>query len=161
MNRNRHLAEWRFLRFTMIVTVKAPMCNVMRICLTPFRRLWLKPPRLFQTASLEGIIPVFAKNHKSRSLGKQGGGGFCRRNGIRGLPSQNSGPLGVRERTTEGSFFSIYNKVHAFQEGRVSRAGSRGRRSSRRRRILSGNPSGVRARSGDRPGRAAHPRRAS
>ncbi len=33
---NRHLAEWRFLLFTMIVTVKGPTCNVIRIGLTPF-----------------------------------------------------------------------------------------------------------------------------
>ena len=32
--RNRHFAEWRFLRFTMIVTVNAPICNVIRISLT-------------------------------------------------------------------------------------------------------------------------------
>ena len=30
-NRNRHRAGWRFLRFTTIVTVKAPICNVIRI----------------------------------------------------------------------------------------------------------------------------------
>ena len=71
--------------------------------------------------------------------------------------SKNSGPLGVRERTTGGSFFSIYNKVHAFQEGRVSRAGSRGRRSSRRRRILPGNPSDVRARAVHWPGALGTP----
>ena len=35
--RNRHLAEWRFLLFTIIVTVKAPICNVIRISSTPFR----------------------------------------------------------------------------------------------------------------------------
>ena len=29
--RNRHLPEWRFLLFTIIVTVKAPICNVIRI----------------------------------------------------------------------------------------------------------------------------------
>ena len=42
LNRNRHLAEWRFLLFrTMIVTVKAPICNVIRMSLTPFRVVWL------------------------------------------------------------------------------------------------------------------------
>ena len=30
-SRNRHLPEWRFLLFTIIVTVKAPICNVIRI----------------------------------------------------------------------------------------------------------------------------------
>lgn len=35
--RNRHFAEWRFLLFTMIVTVKAPMCNVIRMASPPFR----------------------------------------------------------------------------------------------------------------------------
>ena len=34
--RNRHLAEWRFLLFTMIVTVNRPICNVIRISNTPF-----------------------------------------------------------------------------------------------------------------------------
>ena len=37
-NRNRHLAEWRFLLFTVIVMVKLPICtvNVMGTMLTPF-----------------------------------------------------------------------------------------------------------------------------
>ena len=39
--RNRHLPGWRFLLFTMIVTVKGPICNVIRMCLTPFQGLWL------------------------------------------------------------------------------------------------------------------------
>ena len=39
---NRHLPEWLFLRFTMIVTVKAPICKVIRMSLTPFRVVW--PP---------------------------------------------------------------------------------------------------------------------
>jgi len=39
--RNRHLPEWRFLLFTIIVTVKGPICNVIRIGLTSFRRMWL------------------------------------------------------------------------------------------------------------------------
>ena len=30
-NRNRHRAGWRFLRFTMIVTVYGPICSVIRI----------------------------------------------------------------------------------------------------------------------------------
>ena len=34
---NRHLAEWRFLLFTMIVTVKGPICNVIRMASPPFR----------------------------------------------------------------------------------------------------------------------------
>ena len=34
--RNRHLAEWRFLLFTIIVTVKAPICNVIRMASSPF-----------------------------------------------------------------------------------------------------------------------------
>ena len=36
--RNRHLAEWRFLLFTVIVMVKLPICtvNVMGTMLTPF-----------------------------------------------------------------------------------------------------------------------------
>ena len=38
--RNRHLPGWRFLRFTMIVTVKAPICKVIRMSLTPFRVVW-------------------------------------------------------------------------------------------------------------------------
>ena len=29
--RNRHRSGWRFLLFTMIVTVKVPMCNVIRM----------------------------------------------------------------------------------------------------------------------------------
>nr|DAU57071.1 MAG TPA: hypothetical protein [Caudoviricetes sp.] len=34
------MAEWRFLLFTMIVTVKAPICNVIRMSLTPLRVGW-------------------------------------------------------------------------------------------------------------------------
>ena len=40
MDRNRHLAEWRFLRFTVIVMVKEPICTVkvIGIKLTPLGR---------------------------------------------------------------------------------------------------------------------------
>lgn len=34
--KNRHLPGWRFLLFTMIVTVNRPMCNVIRIASPPF-----------------------------------------------------------------------------------------------------------------------------
>ncbi len=34
---NRHLAEWRLLFFTIMVTVYLPICNVIRISFTPFR----------------------------------------------------------------------------------------------------------------------------
>ena len=34
--RNRHRPGWRFLRFTMIVTVKGPMCKVIRTASPPF-----------------------------------------------------------------------------------------------------------------------------
>ena len=34
---NRHLAEWRLLLFTIIVTVYLPICNVIRISFIPFR----------------------------------------------------------------------------------------------------------------------------
>ena len=47
--KNRHLAEWRFLRFvrcTVIVTVNGPTWNVIRISLTSFRRID-KPPTVF------------------------------------------------------------------------------------------------------------------
>ena len=40
MIRNRHLAEWRFLLFTIIVTVYRPICKVIRMRLTPFRVVW-------------------------------------------------------------------------------------------------------------------------
>ena len=32
---NRHLAEWRFLLFTIIVTVKEPICKVIRMVSPP------------------------------------------------------------------------------------------------------------------------------
>ena len=35
--RNRHRPGWRFLLFTMIVTVKGPICNVIRMASPPFR----------------------------------------------------------------------------------------------------------------------------
>ena len=34
-SKNRHRAGWRFLRFTMIVTVNAPICNVIRMASPP------------------------------------------------------------------------------------------------------------------------------
>ncbi len=36
-NRNRHRAGWRFLRFTIMVTVKEPICKVIRMRFTSFR----------------------------------------------------------------------------------------------------------------------------
>ena len=46
MARNRHRAGWRFLRFTTMVTVYGPMCNVIRMSLTPFRVVWPTACRL-------------------------------------------------------------------------------------------------------------------
>nr|DAW87948.1 MAG TPA: hypothetical protein [Bacteriophage sp.] len=37
-SRNRHLAEWRFLLFTIIVTVNRPICSVIRMASPPFGR---------------------------------------------------------------------------------------------------------------------------
>ena len=53
--RNRHLAEWRFLLFTMIVTVNRPICSVIRMGLTPFREVWLTACRC--------AAPGSRKNH--------------------------------------------------------------------------------------------------
>jgi len=36
VKRSRHLAEWRFLLFTIIVTVNRPICNVIRMSSPPF-----------------------------------------------------------------------------------------------------------------------------
>ena len=36
---NRHLAEWRLSRFTMIITVNRPICNVIRMDITSFRSM--------------------------------------------------------------------------------------------------------------------------
>ena len=44
--RNRHRAGWRFLRFTTMVTVYGPMCNVIRMSLTPSRVVWPTACRL-------------------------------------------------------------------------------------------------------------------
>ena len=40
-HRNRHLAEWRFLLFTVIVMVKLPICTVkvMGMVLTSFKEM--------------------------------------------------------------------------------------------------------------------------
>ena len=54
--RNRHLAEWRFLLFTMIVTVKAPICNVIRMSLTPFRVVWPTAYRILQRQTKNNIL---------------------------------------------------------------------------------------------------------
>ena len=52
---NRHLPGWRFPRFTMIVTVKAPICSVIRIASPPFRERG-QPPAVAR-------LPLCAPNH--------------------------------------------------------------------------------------------------
>ena len=56
MIRNRHLAEWRFLLFfIMIVTVKEPICKVIRMVSPPSG--WCGRPPAVCAASLETIVP--------------------------------------------------------------------------------------------------------
>ena len=43
---NRHLPEWRLLRFTINVTVKLPICNVIRIALTSSHKELIRANRL-------------------------------------------------------------------------------------------------------------------
>ena len=57
--RNRHLAEWRFLLFTMIVTVNRPICSVIRMVSPPFG--WCGRPPAVCTASLKTIVPYHTK----------------------------------------------------------------------------------------------------
>ena len=57
--RNRHLAEWRFLLFTMIVTVNRPRCSVIRMVSPPFG--WCGRPPAVCTASLKTIVPYHTK----------------------------------------------------------------------------------------------------
>ena len=54
--RNRHFAEWRFLLFTIIVTVNRPICNVIRIGVTSSRRMWPKPPAVVAVHVLNEIV---------------------------------------------------------------------------------------------------------
>ena len=50
--RNRHFAEWRFPRlFTIMVTVKAPICNVIRISFTSFSEVSAEPPTVYRIVS--------------------------------------------------------------------------------------------------------------
>ena len=74
-HRNRHLPGWRFLRFTMIVTVNCPICNVIRIYTPPFEGCSETAPLVPNSVPGE-IIPVFAKKHKGRSLDKRGAAGY-------------------------------------------------------------------------------------
>ena len=57
--RNRHLAEWRFLLFTMIVTVNRPICSVLRMVSPPFG--WCGRPPAVCAASLKTIVPYHVK----------------------------------------------------------------------------------------------------
>jgi len=66
--RNRHLAEWRFLLFTIIVTVKEPICKVIRMVSPPFG--WCGRPPAVCAASLKTIVPYHAQ--KSSPPGREG-----------------------------------------------------------------------------------------
>ena len=58
--RNRHLAEWRFLRFLMmIVTVKLPMCIVIRMVSPPFGKCGQPPAVVVQRLAAEAALPVY------------------------------------------------------------------------------------------------------
>ena len=66
---NRHLAEWRFSRFfIIIVTVKEPICKVIRMVSPPFG--WCGRPPAVCAASLKTIVPYHAK--KSSPPGREG-----------------------------------------------------------------------------------------
>ena len=57
---NRHLAEWRFSRFfIIIVTVKEPICKVIRMVSPPSG--WCGRPPAVCAASLKTIVPYRAK----------------------------------------------------------------------------------------------------
>ena len=58
--RNRHLAEWRFLRFLMmIVTVKLPMCIVIRMVSPPLGKCGQPPAVVVQRLAAEAALPVY------------------------------------------------------------------------------------------------------
>ena len=59
MIRNRHLAEWRFLLFTIIVTVKEPICKVIRMVSPPSG--WCGRPPAVCAASHKTIVPYHVK----------------------------------------------------------------------------------------------------
>ena len=66
---NRHRAGWRFSRFfIMIVTVKEPICKVIRMVSPPFG--WCGRPPAVCAASLKTIVPYCAK--KSSPPGREG-----------------------------------------------------------------------------------------
>ena len=67
MIRNRHLAEWRFLLFTIIVTVKEPICKVIRMVSPPFG--WCGRPPAVCAASLKTIVPYRTKVKPSHTGG--------------------------------------------------------------------------------------------
>ena len=66
---NRHRAGWRFSRFfIMIVTVKEPICKVIRMVSPPFG--WCGRPPAVCAASLKTIVPYHAQ--KSSPPGREG-----------------------------------------------------------------------------------------
>ena len=59
-SKNRHRAGWRFLRFLMmIVTVKLPMCIVIRMVSPPFGKCGQPPAVVVQRLAAEAALPVY------------------------------------------------------------------------------------------------------
>ena len=65
--KDRHLAEWRSLLFTMIVTVNRPICNVIRIAPPPFRDGVSQPPAVLCSAL---VLPQKYQRHNNTDYGR-------------------------------------------------------------------------------------------
>jgi len=79
MDRNRHFAEWRFLRFTLVVTARQKTwnVNVRHQGPTSFRRVWLTARRFMRRllAAYHGVQQKASPPHpggllKGRTLWK-------------------------------------------------------------------------------------------
>ena len=59
--RNRHLAEWRFLLFTIIVTVKSLIWNVIRIVSPPFGDVTNRLPFVQRLTAFYQVLHILSR----------------------------------------------------------------------------------------------------
>ena len=62
---NRHLPEWRFLLFTIIVTVKSPIWNVIRIVSPPFGDVTNRLPFVQRLTAFYQVLHILSMLHES------------------------------------------------------------------------------------------------
>ena len=132
MARNRHRAGWRFLRFTTMVTVYGPMCNVIRMSLTPFRVVW---PTACRLCSARRYLTIFDRLWQAPGLTAAGTTGIIAveralRQAVGPTKSQNSQSTAMRPslgRVAVSAFYDdrhgkpsdMYRKPHRLTPSRV------------------------------------------